>query len=69
MHAGGPAKKGGVVAGDIILDMDGKKINGPDALVEMLRARAPGDVVELHLVDTDGNTIKAKIELGVRPER
>jgi len=44
---GGPADLAGIVAGDVILSIDGRPVTDPDELVVAIRAKAPGDTVLL----------------------
>jgi S1-C subfamily serine protease len=46
---------GGVIVGDIILSVDGKRVTGVDGLIELLRDYSIGDRVQL-LVYRDGET-------------
>jgi putative serine protease PepD len=45
--AGGPAQKAGLKAGDIITSFDGKPITGADELIMTIRAKSPGDRVQV----------------------
>ncbi|MDN3352703.1 trypsin-like peptidase domain-containing protein [Actinomadura sp. DC4] len=45
--AGGPAQKAGLKAGDIITSFDGKTITGSDELIMAIRAKAPGQRVQI----------------------
>ena len=44
---GGPAQKAGLKGGDIIIEIDGKKINTPEELVVSVRSKNVGDRVTL----------------------
>ncbi|WP_329241596.1 trypsin-like peptidase domain-containing protein [Actinoallomurus sp. NBC_01490] len=44
---GGPAEKAGLKAGDIITTFDGKTISGSDELIMAIRAKSPGDRVQV----------------------
>ena len=44
---GGPAQKAGLKAGDIITSFDGKTIAGSDKLIVAIRAKAPGQRVQI----------------------
>lgn len=44
---GGPADKAGIVAGDVILAIDGRPVTQSDELIVAIRALAPGDTVVL----------------------
>jgi S1-C subfamily serine protease len=78
---GGPADKAGIeggntsatidgaqvsLGGDIITEVNGKKVAGMDELVEIINAAKPGDSVELKIL-RDGSTKTATVTLGDRP--
>ena len=44
---GSPAQKAGLKGGDIIIEIDGKKINTPEELVVSVRSKNVGDRVTL----------------------
>jgi putative serine protease PepD len=46
---GGPADRAGIKGGDVIIAVDARPISDPDALVVAIRAKAPGDVVQLRV--------------------
>ena len=50
---GGPADKAGVEAGDVITEIDGRRISDSDQLVVRIRAKEVGDTVRL-TVERDG---------------
>ncbi|MHA6645609.1 DegQ family serine endoprotease [Mesorhizobium sp. A623] len=62
----GPAKKAGVVAGDVITQVDGKDVDSPKELARLIAAEAPGKPVELS-VWRDGKIDTVKIDLGNLP--
>jgi S1-C subfamily serine protease len=79
---GGPADKAGVesgntsatingeevrLGGDIITEVDGRKVAGMDELVEIVNAKQPGDELELTIL-RDGSTKTATVTLGDRPD-
>jgi putative serine protease PepD len=45
--AGGPAEKAGLKAGDIITSFDNKPITGSDELIMAIRAKSPGERVQI----------------------
>lgn len=57
-----PAMLGGLAEGDIIVALDGKKIDGINQLTKMLFGYKPGDKVELTIV-RNKTEIKVEIEL------
>jgi S1-C subfamily serine protease len=79
---GGPADKAGVeggntsatingvevtLGGDIITEIDGKKITEMEEVIEIVNSKDPGDEVELTIVRGD-QTKTATVTLGERPE-
>lgn len=56
---GGPASKTELAAGDVITAIDGGKVSDGTELVVRIRAKNPGDVVELTL--SDGSVIKVTL--------
>jgi serine protease Do len=58
-----PADEAGLKAGDIILEMDGKKIEGMQQLKNTIAMVEPGTKVTL-LVYRDGKELKKKVEIG-----
>lgn len=79
--AGGPADRAGLqggdklvqvgnslipVGGDVITEMDGKKVASSDDLIRMIRDRRPGDGVELNLL-RKGKFLRIKATLGEKP--
>jgi hypothetical protein len=57
-----PADKAGVEVGDRISAIDGKKIEGQQALRDILKEKKAGDIVELKL-DRDGESKTVKVKL------
>jgi S1-C subfamily serine protease len=79
----GPADKAGIEAGgtsatingeevrlggDIVTEVDGKKLKSMEQLVEIIQGHKPGDEVELKLL-RDGDEKTANITLGTQPEQ
>jgi S1-C subfamily serine protease len=79
---GGPAEKAGIegghtsatiegaevsLGGDIITEVNGKKVAGMEEIVEIVNAAKPGDSLELTIL-RDGSTKIATVTLGDRPE-
>jgi S1-C subfamily serine protease len=64
---GGPADDAGVTEGDVVVEFDGTSIETAEDLGEAIRARRPGDTVEVALVREGGERVTVTIELGVNP--
>ena len=62
----GPAKKAGIVAGDIITEVDGKEVASPKELARVIADIAPGKAVDI-TVWRDGKAEVMKIDLGELP--
>ena len=80
--AGGPAAEAGIeggndkltfqagryrVGGDVILDIDGEQIVGPDDLAKVIADRQPGDVVMVTILRDDQRE-EIELTLGKRPD-
>ena len=63
---GTPAEAAGLLEGDIITAIDGKRIDGESPLDDVLSAYAPGDTITLDVL-RDGKTIQLTLTLGIRP--
>ncbi len=61
-----PAEKAGVQSGDVVVEVSGKKVEGPRELQLMVAALAPGTKVEVKLV-RDAKEKVVTVELGERP--
>jgi S1-C subfamily serine protease len=79
---GGPADKAGIegghttatiegaevsLGGDVITEVNGKKVAGMDEIVEIVNEATPGESLELTIL-RDGSTKTATVTLGNRPE-
>ena len=63
----GPAAKGGLRAGDLVIEVEGERIETGDELREAIDARKPGDELELK-IRRGSNEQDVTVELGTRPE-
>ncbi|MEX2107081.1 MAG: trypsin-like peptidase domain-containing protein [Solirubrobacterales bacterium] len=54
------------LGGDIITEVDGKKVSGMDEVIEIVNETEPGDELELTIL-RDGDTRTATVTLGDRP--
>jgi len=62
---GDPADKAGLKAGDIILEINGKKLENHKELINIIGSKSPGDTVVLKVL-RDGKKIDIKVKLGKR---
>jgi len=64
--AGGPAQKGGLAVGDLIVTFDGKPVATADALSGLVQAHQPGDTVQV-VVERNGASRTVTVTLGTKP--
>lgn len=62
----GPAARGGLQAGDVILEVNGEEVDRSSSLPRLIGRGAPGSDVELTLM-RDGEEISESVELGSWP--
>ncbi|SDN23901.1 DegQ family serine endoprotease [Vreelandella arcis] len=63
----GPAAKGGLQAGDVILEVNGEAVDRSSSLPRLIGRVAPGDEVDLRLM-RNGEELSEAIELGSWPD-
>lgn len=63
---GGPAEKGGLKKGDVIIEYDGKKVESPLHLRNMVASTMPGQSVSVRVI-RDGNPLVLKLIIGEMP--
>ena len=63
---GGPAERGGLRQGDVIMRVDDKDVNDPSDVSSAIDAKKPGDEVEIQ-VERAGSITELKVTLGTRP--
>jgi serine protease Do len=66
--AGSPGARAGIRTYDLIVAVDGKAIEGNDALIGLIAARQPGSTTTLQVL-RDGRAINIPIKLAERPLR
>jgi S1-C subfamily serine protease len=64
--AGGPAAKGGMAVGDLIVTFDGKPVSTADSLSGLVQAHQPGDSVQV-VVQRNGASRTITVTLGTKP--
>ena len=64
--AGGPAAQAGVQVGDVVINFDGDEIGNSVDLGAAIRARSPGDTVEVEVVRA-GTRVTLSVTLGTNP--
>jgi serine protease Do len=63
----GPAERAGIESGDVIITFDGEPVQGPNDLGALIRAREPGDQVDVGLVTSGGTSRTVTATLDVNP--
>jgi Do/DeqQ family serine protease len=64
---GGPADKAGVKPGDVLVEVDGKPVADPAAMLNLVAALPPGATAKIK-VRRQGNEVDAAITVGRRPK-
>jgi S1-C subfamily serine protease len=68
VKSGGPAATAGLVAGDVVVSIDGTLTPDTATLIEAVAAHHPGDVVKLKVQHQDGTTATVSVTLGELPQ-
>jgi putative serine protease PepD len=68
VRPGGPGARGGIQVGDVIVGINGKRVNDPADVSSGIQGQAPGDVVTVQ-VQRDGQPVTLDVELGKRPRQ
>lgn len=63
----GPAQKAGIHVGDVIVEFNGKSVQGSDDLQTDIRALRPGDQVAVRVVSQNGSSRTVEVTLGTNP--
>jgi serine protease DegQ len=66
VEPGSPADKGGVLLGDVLIEIEGKTVTDTDVVQEILRSRKPGNSVAVKLI-RGGALVTATLALAARP--
>ena len=64
--AGGPADKGGVRPGDVLLQVEGKAVTDPQSMLTLVAALVPGKLAKLK-IRRDTKNLDVQVEVGKRP--
>ena len=64
---GGPAEKGGISSGDVIVGFDGSTVTGSEQLGNLIHQHKPGDRVQVQAVGPSGGQRTVGVTLGVNP--
>ena len=64
----GPAQRSGLQDGDVILAVDGQRVDHPNQVQSIIYGRDPGERVQLTLLDEDSGDKILEVELGEREE-
>jgi serine protease DegQ len=64
---GGPADKGGIKTGDVLVEVQGKPVADPASMLNLIAALAPGQSAKLKL-KRQGQDVDATITVGRRPK-
>jgi S1-C subfamily serine protease len=65
---GGPSDRGGVREDDIVLEIDGMPVEGPENLRSIISAKRPGAEVTLLVLRNDRERVTLKFALGEMPD-
>jgi putative serine protease PepD len=68
VRPGGPGARGGLQTGDVIVGINGRRVDDPSDVATGIQGQAPGDVVTVQ-VQRDGQPVTLDLELGKRPRR
>jgi S1-C subfamily serine protease len=64
---GGPADKAGIKPGDVLLEVQGKPVADPAAMLNLVAALAPGSAATMK-VKRQGQDVDASVTVGRRPK-
>ena len=64
---GSPAAHAGLVAGDVIISLDGRAVGSATIVPDLLVPHHPGDTIQIRWIDGHGQTHSASVRLGSGP--
>jgi S1-C subfamily serine protease len=65
--AGGPAAAAGILAGSLIVSINGQPVDSGPGLTTLLRQFRPGDSVTVNWIGPAANARSARVTLGTGP--
>jgi len=65
---GGPADKAGIKPGDVLLEVQGKPVADPAAMLNLIAALAPGSAATMKVKRQGGQDVDASVTVGRRPK-
>ena len=68
VRPGGPGARGGIQTGDVIVAINGRRVDDPTDVSAGIQGQAPGDVVTVQ-VQRDGQPVTLDVELGKKPRQ
>jgi Do/DeqQ family serine protease len=63
---GGPADKGGIKPGDVLIEVEGKPVTDPQSMLTLIAALVPGKPARLK-IRRDAKDLEIQVEVGKRP--
>jgi S1-C subfamily serine protease len=68
VEQGGPAEKGGVLLGDVLLSIQGNALEEMDSLMNLLTSAKVGDTCSIEAI-RGGQVVQVSVKLGDRPTK
>lgn len=66
--SGSPAAAGGILVGDVIIELDGERVESPEYLLDVLATKQPGSTISVRTL-RGGSPIDIRVVVGERPAR
>ncbi|MFD2671344.1 S1C family serine protease [Marinicrinis sediminis] len=67
LERGGPAAKAGIQPGDVVVEVDGKKVKNTEELIDIISSKDVGDKVNMVII-RDGKQLEAVVMIGDRSQ-
>ena len=65
---GSPGERAGLRTYDVIVAVDGERVDGNDALIQLIAAREPGSIARVQVL-REGRSMNVTVKLAERPQR